>query len=59
MEIGGQFPGNVVVRRLTILGIALGREQIDGVVAIGLIEPNDIGTRGIISIFESNRILCA
>jgi hypothetical protein len=59
MKIGGEFPGNVIVRRLAVFGVVLRCEQIDGVVAIGLIETNDISTRGIISIFESNGILCA
>ena len=45
MVVGGQFPGDVVVRRLSIFRIVLRREQIDRVVAIGLIEANDVGSR--------------
>ena len=59
MEVRGQFPGDIVVRLAVALGEILRREQIDGVIAIRLIETDDVSARGIISLFESDRILRA
>ena len=59
MKVGGQFPGHVVVRFAAAFGKILRSEQIDSVVAIRLIETNDVGPRGIISFFEVIGILRA
>ena len=52
MIVGGQFPGDVVIRGAASFGEILGSKQIDGVIAVWLIEPNNVGAGGIISFFQ-------
>ena len=50
--VRGQFPGNVVIRLTASFGKILRSEQIDGVIAVWLVEPNDVSAGGIIPFFE-------
>ena len=51
--VRGEFPGDVVVGLAAAFGEMLRREQINGVIAIGLIEADDVRAGGKISFFEN------
>jgi hypothetical protein len=53
MVVGWQFPGHVVIRLAASLRKILRDKQVDGVVAVGLVEPNDVCASGIISFLQS------
>ncbi len=52
--MSGEFPRDVVVRLATLFGIFLWSEEINSVIAIGLIETDDIGSGGIGAVLELN-----
>ena len=57
MIVSGKFPGNIVVWLAAIFRVVLWREQIHGIVAIGLIKTDHVGARRIRTISQSKRRL--
>ncbi len=58
MIVCGQLPGDVVVGLAAVLGITLRREQVYGVVSVGLVETHDVSASGIVAIFQFQFLLC-
>jgi hypothetical protein len=59
MKVGWQFPGDIVVGFAFVPGKHLRRKQIDGVIAIRLIETDDIGAGREVALFETDGVLRA
>ena len=59
MEIRGKLPRDIIVGFAFVLGKYLRREEIDCVIAIGLIETNDVGACWEVALFESDGVLGA
>src|SRR5215471_7598309 len=52
MIVSGKLPGNVIVWLAAIFRIVLWCEQVHRIIAIGLVEPDDVGARRIRTVFQ-------
>ena len=50
--MSGKLPGNIIIWLAAIFRVVLWREQVHRIVAIGLVEPDDVSASGIRAIFQ-------
>src|ERR1700730_12311167 len=54
MVMSGKFPRDIIIGRFSVLRVVLRGEQIDSVVAVGLIEANHVGSSRKVAFLELN-----
>ncbi|HEV1286609.1 MAG TPA: hypothetical protein VNU44_14915, partial [Bryobacteraceae bacterium] len=59
MEIRGKLPRDIIVGFAFVFWKNLRREEIDGVIAIGLIEADNVGACWEVALFKSDGVLGA